>query len=97
VSSGCEEVKALINLQGIRVFQNTNFYYQAVEAQEFMGQNEHLIRGWLNFTCSRVLMEVRLQIDLNSLGLTPANAELFGWHLEQPITITLSTDDFVRV
>jgi len=90
------ELEAILNLKGIKVFQSTYYYSQAMEAQEYVHKNEHLIKGWLNVNCMRELMVVQLQIDLNYLSLTPANVELFGWHLEQPITVSLSTDDFVR-
>jgi hypothetical protein len=48
------------------------------------------VKGWLNIVLVKEILNLRLEIDLNYLDLTPSNILLFGWNNQEPLTIVFS-------
>ena len=80
----------VMNLQSIKIFEQTKFYQECAEAQQYLAANEHLIKGWLNIVLVKEILNLRLEIDLNYLDLTPSNILLFGWNNQEPLTLVFS-------
>lgn len=80
----------VMNLKSIKVFETTKFYQECAEAQQYLANNEEQVKGWLNIVLVKEILNLRLEIDLNYLDLTPSNILLFGWNNQDPLTIVFS-------
>lgn len=55
-----------------------------------MNKHESLIKGWLNMNIVKEFLTIKMEIDLNHIDLTPGNAALFGFKVDEPLLITFS-------
>jgi len=80
----------ILNTKSVKVFESTQLYHEAVEAQRYLQENEENIKGWLNILIIKEFLTIKLEIDLNHLDLTPGNAALLGFNIEEPLIILFS-------
>jgi hypothetical protein len=49
-----------------------------------------MIKGWLNLVIIKEFLTIKLEIDLNCIDITPGNAALFGFNMEEPLIIVFN-------
>ena len=48
----------------------------------------------MNISVAKEILQIRLEIDLNYVDLTPHNIYLLGWDFDNPVVITFTLDEF---
>lgn len=76
-----------------RLFEETLFYTEALEAIKYLERNESRVKGWLSVSVTKQTLTVRCEIDLNYLDVLPTTIETFGWVIDQPLVILIDVEE----
>ncbi len=83
----------IVGNNSMKLFEQTLFFKEAMEAQDYLQRNEKQIKGWLNVVVTKQTLNIRCEIDLNYIKISPSYVESFGWKLDQPLAILLDVDE----
>jgi hypothetical protein len=86
-------LNSVLNFKSIRLFSKTKFFKEAIEAVEYLKNEEKAIKGWLNLVVTKEFLNIRAEIDLNYIDFNPSHCSLFGWKLEEPLIIILEISE----
>lgn len=84
---------SIVNYNCIRLFEKTKFHKDALEAAEYLTNNELYVKGWLNLVVIKEFLSVRMEIDLNYIDLNDSIVETFGWKIGDPLIIYLEVNE----